>query len=205
MTDQQVEENSDMVLFSEKERKAIIDSGEYPGSIYSHVFYNPSEGVFGIKLITDNREWVKFNAKGEILGTLASEENPHHTSWKMVEKELESNYFTKKPSALYIRYFAKQTYNWSRLNPFAGIGSTTGGVELNWLWIGEAFMELKLAKENIIFKTGCKLSESHGYQTVVSSYRVPKEYTQGKEVVFLYQNKYNGNEENAGWYIIIEK
>lgn len=122
----------------------------------------------------------------------------------------QSNYyrFDDQVADIYVAYFAKQRYNWSRHNPLANIGSPTAGHGTYWWWFGNAFFKVQLEKGTFIFKTDGQMeginSDAPEYKVMIDYYKIPKEYTDGKEMVLIYQAKSFDNMQN-GLFMIREK
>lgn len=175
----------------------------------SRVFYNKDKALFAVE-VQYQAVWILFNTKGEIIEDIAEEDYPNgnYQSWVMVNNLGNYYRFANQNTDIDVVFFAKQRYNWSRHNPLANIGSPTGGHGSYWWWFGNAFMKIPLEKEAFVFKTDGQMvgytSDTPDYKVMIDLYKIPKEYTNGKEAVLIYQGKSFEN-MNDGLFMIREK
>lgn len=175
----------------------------------SRVFYNKDKAIFGVGL-QYAKQWIFFTANGEIVKELSEEDMPHgnYQSWVMVDNSQKYYRFDDQEADIYVAFFAKERYNWSRHNPLANIGSPTAGHGSYWWWFGNAYFKVQLEKAAFVFKTDGQMigisSDTPYYKVMIDFYTIPKEYTNGKEVVLIYQAKSYEN-MNDGLFMIREK
>lgn len=175
----------------------------------SRVFFNQDKAIFGLGLQYAN-QWIFFTENGEIVKELSEEDMPHgnHHSWIMVDNSQKYYRFDDQEADIYVAFFAKERYNWSRHNPLANIGSPTAGHGTYWWWFGYPFMKVQLEKAAFVFKTEGQMdgltSKTPQYKVLIDYYKMPKEYTNGKEVVLIYQAKSFENMKD-GLFMIREK
>lgn len=209
ISDQKLESRSRIFLYPDSSwhSSEISDDPSF-WTEQSKVFYNSSKEIFASQVWDGS--WIFFTALGEILGDLEEEDQleGNFKSWIMVKDLGNWNAYSDQPSAIYVAHFAKQQHNWSRYNPLANLGSPTAGHGSYWWWKGNAYMKVQLEKGEFIFKTDGQLLEEYDerteYKVLLSYCQIPKQHSQGKDVVLLFQESSVDSMED-GFYMIREK
>lgn len=209
LSDQKIEFQSRVILHPEREWYST-ETSDNPNfwNEQSKVFYNPEKEIFA-SLVWDG-SWLFFNTNGEIIKNLDKEERlpESPSSWVMIKDLGNWNSFSDQRSELYVTHFSKEQHNWSRYNPLSNLGSPTAGHGSYWWWKGNAYMKVLLENGEFIFKTDGQLLEESGdrteYKVSLSYCKIPKEYSQGKDLVLLFQESFLGNMKN-GVFMIREK
>lgn len=210
LSDQDLGMQSRVLLYPEEAwfSENISDDPHY-WTQQSRVFYNKEKALFGVGFQFAS-EWIFFDANGELIEALPEEDMPHgnHESWIMVDNSQKYYRFDDQEADIYVAYFAKERYNWSRHNPLANIGSPTAGHGSYWWWFGNAFMKVHLGKGEFVFKTDGQMdgitSDTPQYKVLIDYYNIPKEFTNGKEVVLIFQDR-SFDTMDYGLFMIREK
>ncbi len=175
----------------------------------SRLFYNNEKKLFGVGS-SFGIGWIFFNAEGDIIENIPEDEQPpgNHQSWEMVSGLGNYYRFDDQEADIYVAYFSKERYNWSRHNPLANLGSPTAGHGSYWWWFGNAYLKVQLEKGIFVFKTEGQMdgstSNTPRYKVLIDYYKIPKELTNGKEVVLIYQDESFENMD-YGLFMIKEK
>ncbi len=147
-------------------------------------------------------EWYNLSITGEIISKFPFTDSIQTQHWIPLKSELSDPYYLiESPSDLYVFQFAKEEFNTNSLNPFRGWGNTTGKTS-TFTWSGTAYLKLKLDTSTIAFKANTAWYKNFGYRFDVDLYRIPKQYTNGKEIVIFYQGDQFKNKEDLGLYFI---
>lgn len=213
VTGQEVFNFFEYQMYSKEEMETREQAGLEMLTRDTKVFYKPTSSTFFIKTIGGEdsnwvENWIEFDINGKILQNVPFQpELLTHKEYILLERAIFDYYnLTETPSELYIKYFVREDFNWNSLNPLYGIGSITGNTT-TYSWTGKAFVSMQLQKESLTYKVNSLEYKTKRYRVNLDYYKVPKEYTQGKEVVFFYQGTDFGigQKESRGWYIITEK
>lgn len=150
--------------------------------------------------------WLHFDNNGNVQQRIEQDSivNEEKKRWvKLKALDLYSYNWQDSSAALYMNHFIKEEYNWNALNPFRDIGNPTGGRPVaNWL--GTSYLSLKMKRETLPFKTPNQL-DNFGYMFRIAIYAVPPEYSDGKEICFVYIDNQFWNKPDRGLYMIAGK
>jgi hypothetical protein len=109
-----------------------------------------------------------------------------------------------KKSNVYVDHIMRQEFNWGSLNPFKGFGNPTGGGTTIY-WKALAFLNIELESSKLKFKTKTATVDQGDYSLNAFVYRVPKKYTNGLEMVFLYMGSERSvDKDDTGLYLIMK-
>lgn len=189
----------------------LDELGIQSGAIKGRIFYDIVSKTFWLntseyklpdkdRLGYTHEELVNFDMAGKVISSTKRENKSLHPGL-LLKNEVPLTYsWNDKTSIFYVDKYIKTKFHWGSLNPFQGFGDSYAKVD-NRISQGIAILNLTIAQTVLTFKTDTENTGS-GYTFRMGLYKLPRKYSEDKELFLVYIDDTYLNKKDKGLYLI---